>query len=348
MRYVSSFGGIGGFDVGFDRAGMTCVAQIEIDKHCRTILKRHWPDVPLYGDIADVSGTDLPPFDVLVGGFPCQDVAKANVTRKGLAGDRSGLFFQFTRLVDEYARLVDETNPRWIVLENVDGLLTSGRKPKPGIDEPDIANKDHWVPDRGADFETVLRVLADLGYLVGWRVVNTRFVRGTSRSAPAQQRRRVVIVGHRGDHPGARDVLADFGTCGDDAGLDPERRRLEAGRRAPGPRASEDGLELIFRKSRRAQSKIDFSTWVEEDFANTLTGFDAGLGRATQVIVQGDRVRILTHREWERLQGFDDDWTAGVPASARWHMIGNAVSTNMSEWLGRRIMSVPMLAATAT
>lgn len=346
LRCVSTFAGIGGFDVGFERAGMTVTTQVEIDKHARTVLHNHYPTVPLLGDISDVHGTDLGALDVLVGGFPCQDVSKGNTVRKGLDGARSGLFFQFARLVEEYARLVDETNPRWVVLENVPGLLSSGRKPRPGVVDPDVNDKSHWIPDGGADFQAVIGTLADLGYVGAWRVVNTRLVRGAGGTIGLpQERRRVIVVGHRGEHPGARAVLADFAAGTEDARLDHSGQGGNQGRSPAGPRTDGDRVGLIFRKSKRAQSTADYSTWVEDRYGNTLTGFDSGMARATTIVTDGDRARILTPVEWERMQGFPDNWTEGVPITARWHLLGNAISTNVSEWLGHRIASVPLLAA---
>lgn len=326
LRFCSAFAGIGGFDYGFELAGMTCVSQIEVDKHARSVLAHHWPDVPLLGDIRDVSGTDLGDIDVLVGGFPCQDVSIANTVRKGLDGSRSGLYFEFVRLVDEYARLVDALNPRFVVLENVGGLLGS---------------------NRGADMGVVTRTLADLGYVGSWRLVNTLMVDRSYGSVP-QQRERVLVVGHRGEHPGAREVLADAEGGGADPRLDHEGRRDGARRSPSGASASPDGaVRLTFRKSRRPRSVHDYATWVDDGRSNTLNTFDVGITRTTHLVVEGDRARILTPREWERLFGYPDDWTAvdGIPDSARYRMLGNSISTNVTHWLGDRLCSIPLLAA---
>src|SRR4051812_7777648 len=113
------FAGIEGFGLGFDRAGMDCVFQSEINPHRRIVLDHHYPNVPKAGDISDVSGSDLGRPDVLVGGFPCKDLSIGKGHREGLDGARSGLYWEFQRLVDEHLRLVDSTRPRWAVLENV-------------------------------------------------------------------------------------------------------------------------------------------------------------------------------------------------------------------------------------
>jgi DNA (cytosine-5)-methyltransferase 1 len=116
---VSLFAGIGGFDLGFERAGMRCVAQVEIDPFCRCVLAKHWPNVARYGDIRDVGKGrkyQLPSADVICGGFPCQPHSIAG-KRRGAADDRD--------LWTEYRRIVDEYRPTWVIGENVLGIRTT-------------------------------------------------------------------------------------------------------------------------------------------------------------------------------------------------------------------------------
>ena len=175
MRVASFFSGIGGFDLGFERAGMEVVFQSEIKESSRKILKKHWADVKLMGDINKINSTDIPDAELYCGGFPCQDVSLANQgKRKGLKGERSGLFYRF-------AELAGERNPQWIVLENVAGLLNS---------------------NNGKDFGAILTTLDELGYGVSWRVFDAKFF-GTP-----QRRRRVFIVGSLGGLGSSR-VLFD-------------------------------------------------------------------------------------------------------------------------------------------
>src|SRR6476660_8578618 len=115
MTYGSLFSGIGGMDLGLDRAGLTCKWQVEIDPFCRKILAKHWLHVKRYGDIRTVDGRDLEPVDLLAGGFPCQDLSQAG-KRAGIEGTRSGLWFEF-------ARIIGELRPRYVLVENVPGLL---------------------------------------------------------------------------------------------------------------------------------------------------------------------------------------------------------------------------------
>ena len=115
--FGSLFSGIGGFDLGFERAGMECAWQVETDIRARGVLARHWPEVERYEDVRNVGRNDLRAVDVVCGGFPCQDVSIAG-RRAGLAGERSGLWFEFHRVLDEL-------RPRWCIIENVPGLLSS-------------------------------------------------------------------------------------------------------------------------------------------------------------------------------------------------------------------------------
>ena len=111
MQYGSLFSGIGGIDLGFDRAGMECVWQVEIDDYATKVLEKHWPKVHREKDIRDCGKHNLQWVDVIAGGFPCQDISYAG-RGAGLDGERSGLFF-------EAIRVVRELQPRFVVLENV-------------------------------------------------------------------------------------------------------------------------------------------------------------------------------------------------------------------------------------
>ncbi len=315
LRYASAFAGIGGFDLGFDAEGMTCTAQVEINPARRSVLARYWPDVPRGEDIADVHGRDLGRPHVLCGGFPCQDTSVAAPHRAGLAGARSGMFWHFHRVLGELLRLVDETLARWVVIENPTGLLTS---------------------NGGRDMGAVVGGLEELGYGWAYRKVDGRFL------GSAQRRERVLIVGHRGGDPRpAWQVLADHeGSHADPRRADP--RRSTPGRPAlVAIPAGGDDERLIFRQSRRPRSNTDYATWLPATYANTLTGFDAGFtGRQKHIVIQDGRARFLTLTEWERLQGFPDDWTAGLSDSARFAALGDAMCVPMARWLGARLVAV--------
>lgn len=119
MNFLSLFAGIGGIDLGLERAGMRCVGQVEIDPFCRRVLAKHWPDVPRFEDVRTVTASDFhETIDVIAGGFPCQDISNAG-KRVGIDGERSGLW-------SEFFRLICEVRPRFVLVENVAALLCRG------------------------------------------------------------------------------------------------------------------------------------------------------------------------------------------------------------------------------
>jgi len=158
----STFTGIGGADLGFEWAGFDIKWQCEFDSWKQEVLRAHWADVPLYDDITTMN--DAPSVDVMLGGFPCQDLSVAG-KRKGFGGERSVLAFEFLRV----AELVQ---PRWIVLENVPGLLSS---------------------NGGRDFARLVDEVVGCGYGVAWRILDARYF------GVPQRRRRVFIVARRTD-----------------------------------------------------------------------------------------------------------------------------------------------------
>ena len=113
MRYGSLFSGIGGMDLGLDRAGMECAWQVEIDSYCRQVLAKHWPDVPKFEDIRDCGKHNLEEVDVIAGGFPCQPFSTAGDQR----GNKHDSF-----LWPEMCRIISEIRPTWVIGENVAGI----------------------------------------------------------------------------------------------------------------------------------------------------------------------------------------------------------------------------------
>lgn len=118
MKFLSLFSGIGGLDLGLERAGMTCVGQVEINPYCRTVLEKHWPNVPKHDDVRTFAGHEFGDFDFIVGGFPCQDVSNAGL-RAGISAPRSGLY-------GEIVRCLRVVRPLGALLENVAALLGRG------------------------------------------------------------------------------------------------------------------------------------------------------------------------------------------------------------------------------
>lgn len=162
--FGSLFAGAGGFDMGFDAAGFACAWQVEIDGTARDVLARHWPDVPRHPDVRGVGKKTLARVDVVVGGFPCQDVSTAGKRGGFEGGVRSSLWY-------EMLRVIDELRPAYVCWENVPGLLSA---------------------DDGRAFGWVLRGLADLGFDGAWRTCDAQFF------GVPQQRRRVFGVFARG------------------------------------------------------------------------------------------------------------------------------------------------------
>lgn len=119
LTFGSLFAGVGGLDLGLEQAGHRCAWQVEADEYCRSVLSRHWPDVPRFVDVRDVGARNLPLVDMIVGGFPCQDISSAG-RRAGMgAGTRSGLW-------SEFHRIICELRPRFVLVENVEALRHRG------------------------------------------------------------------------------------------------------------------------------------------------------------------------------------------------------------------------------
>ena len=364
MKFGSLFTGVGGFDLGFERAGMKCEWQVEFDKNCQNILRKHWSETELFDDVRTVGKHNLKPVDVICGGFPCQDVSIAG-KRAGLAGERSGLW-------SEFARIIDELEPNWVVIENVPGLLSS---------------------NRGRDFATVIRWLAERGYGVAWRILDSQYF------GVAQRRRRVFIIGSFGNGNASEILFEREGV----------RWNTEKGRKTGEGVASTFTIRTGSDGGGKGYLGLDDGAmtlggqpqWVNQ-VANTLAGgsskchsdITSGQQDANVVVMSSGQanaeilserspsltglheqpivaynidsyssnsmkssnpnsgtqivdtvrtldlnggVRRLTPTECERLQGFPDGWTDGQADSHRYKQMGNAVTVNVAEWIGKRI-----------
>ena len=165
MKYLSLFSGIGGFELGIQNSDveMECIGFSEIDKNAKSIYKRHFPNHRDLGDATKIRPQDLPDFDLLVAGFPCQPFSNAG-TRGGLDDTRGTMFF-------EIARICKEKRPQYLLLENVLGLLSN---------------------DGGRTFQKFIRILTEMGYFLQWEVRNSK-----NYGVP-QNRERVFIKGYLG------------------------------------------------------------------------------------------------------------------------------------------------------
>jgi len=158
----SLFSGIGGVDLAFERAGFQIAFQVENNTFCQRVLAKHWPDVKRFEDVRNVGKHNLPIVDVLVGGFPCQNISNAG-RREGITKDsRSGLWFEF-------ARIIGELRPRYVFLENVAAITSKG----------------------GA---LVIGQLADMGYGAEWAVVSAADV-----GAPHLRKRWFCVANANGE-----------------------------------------------------------------------------------------------------------------------------------------------------
>jgi DNA (cytosine-5)-methyltransferase 1 len=423
----SLFSGIGGFDLGLERAGWQVAWQVELDLFCQRVLARHWPGVARYADVrrfraglvgrADADAASRggePPFpsehiDLLVGGFPCQDLSVAG-KRGGLAGKRSGLFW-------EIVRIAKALKPTWGLFENVPGLLSSAggrdmglvlaglRECWPAVGYRVLDSRYFGVAQRrrrvffvcGPDERRVQEVLfepasggVDLAASgeAGARVARCiasctnaarydgdteNFVVGTIREhvRPGSNTDHAVVVGALGS-----DKAKGGWRCGPDETA--ANQLVTHALSCEGADASEDGtapLVALPFDTTQITSKGNYSQPKPGDLCHPLAegahppaiafawqqGDDSkfnkdGRGRSW-VARAGDytgalsetrhdavahhmAVRRLTPTECERLQGFPDGWTGedGDPDSPRYRALGNAVTVNVIEWLGRRLM----------
>ena len=309
LKVASFFAGIGGFDLGFDRAGLKTIWQCEVDPFCLDILEQHWPKVGRATDIREVDPSEIPEADVWAGGFPCTDVSVARMgsPRRGLKGKNSGLFY-------DYARLVEARRPPVVVIENVPGLLSS---------------------HRGRDFAVVIRTLADLGYGVAWRVVNSRYF------GVPQSRQRVFVVGCHRDPGRAGQIL-----------FEPKRSAGNDPQSGPNGTKPVSPFKSSFGDPRKGPIVQGLAYCLYACSARH-TGTDWS---RTYVSYPDGRVRRLMPVEAERIQGFPEDWTLPTNEiaanwdldkidSKRYYALGNAVTVNVAEWLGRRIAATSASAA---
>ena len=164
-KFISLFAGVGGFDLGMEKAGHECVAQVEWDKNAAGVLKHRWPNVPLFCDVSKVTAEDLPDAEFICYGFPCQDLSIAG-KREGLDGKRSGLFYEATRLIRELR--TRGCGLRFALAENVRGIMSA---------------------DDGLALARCIRELLDCGASeVGFRILDSQYF------GVAQRRKRAFII----------------------------------------------------------------------------------------------------------------------------------------------------------
>jgi len=302
MKFFDLFAGIGGFRVGLEAHGHECIGSCEIDKYARKIYARNFGHEPKYKDVRELDPKDLPEFDILCAGFPCQSFSIVG-NRKGFEDKRGNLFFEITRLAKE-------KRPSILLLENVKGLLSH---------------------EKGKTFRIILQELDGLGYDVEWQLLNSKYF-------VPQSRERIYIIGHlRGS--GSRKILP-LGKVS--KRNDKSRKELYAkdecsstltatywkGYGGGRPMIKEDKkVQMTYRSNTNSNMKERVQdrdeTWTLTSNSNDFT------------ITDDHRVRKLTPIECERLQGFADDWTKGISDTQRYKCLGNAVTTKVVEYIAR-------------
>jgi len=346
MKYFSLFSGIGGFELGIQQAlqnnvclqkgkyqaedsgcktnswvepkqseRLGCIGFSEIDKYATQIYKKHFPTHKEYGDVTNIKWSNVPDFELLCGGFPCQSFSIAG-KRGGFSDTRGTLFF-------EIARATQEKHPRLLLLENVKGLLSH---------------------DKGRTFGTILNTLDELGYDLQWQVLNSK------NFGVPQNRERVFIIGHLRTTPrpqvfplqqtNAIHLKNDDRKIAKCLDSNYHKGWLDHGQRTM--------IALCIRAEHHNTADVHFITDTME-VANAVTP-DAYLasgkrkrvnGKAVLTSMHERRIRRLTPTECERLQGFPDGWTKKgvdmkgncVPISdtQRYKCLGNAVTVNVIE-----------------
>ena len=299
IKYFSMFSGVGGFELGIGERGK-CIGQSEIDKYASELLKQKWPSIKNYGDATKIISEELPDFNLLVGGFPCQAFSIAG-KRRGFEDTRGTLFY-------DIARILKVKRPEYILLENVKGLLSH---------------------DQGRTFGTIIATLSELGYVIQWMVLNSKFF------GVPQNRERVFIIGSLRGKP-----IPEILPLGESNQINIRKpktsvaRTLSAGyykqgqweqyikinsatKKGYSEAEVGDGIRLEYPESKTARGRVIKGN------ANTLKS-------GTEGVVDKDmKIRRLTPTECERLQGFPDGWTEGFSDTQRYKMMGNAVTVNV-------------------
>ena len=340
MKVLSLFSGIGGFDLAFRNLGHEIIGACEIDEYARRVYGKHFPGVTIHNDASTLSPDSLPQFDVLCAGFPCQAFSIAG-KRRGFKDTRGSLFF-------EIARIAKEKRPRYLLLENVKGLLSH---------------------DKGETFRTIIRTLDEVGYDAEWQLLNSKYF-------VPQNRERIFIIGHlRGERTRQVFPLGQLleqvttkkkkgqertsVSCIDSnyyKGIDNHGSRTMVQVGSVGDSQAQrvydsDGISCTLKAEGGGQGAKTglYAVSIENTGANGRRIKDEGdpqftLSQACGVgVLNNSRLRKLTPIECERLQGFPDNWTKyGVDGkeisdTQRYKMCGNAVTVDVIEYIAKNL-----------
>ena len=325
----------------------------EIDKYAIQVYERNYPNVKNYGDAKQIKPEELPDFDCLVGGFPCQAFSIAG-RRRGFEDTRGTLFF-------EIARIAAHKKPKYLVLENVKGLLSH---------------------DGGRTFQTILKVLADTGYDVSWSIHNSKnygvpqnreriyiigSLRGTSRpevlplGEGTKQTLKQIIGGSQGNHVYdtsglATTIASQAGGLGAKTGLYVSRisrkddiynlretdtsgaltatmhKGIDASGRT-GVIESKTLVQAVLTPDRLEKRQNGRRMKEDGEPSFTLNTQDR------HGIYDGVKIRRLTPTECLRLQGFPDNWCEGMSDTQTYRQAGNAMTTNVVQHVFEEIFN---------
>jgi DNA (cytosine-5)-methyltransferase 1 len=317
MRYLSVCSGIEAATVAWHHLGWQPVAFSEIEPFPCSVLAHHYPQTPNWGDMTKWKEWPDAAIDLLAGGTPCQSFSVAGL-RGGLNDPRGGLMLQFLGIANRY-------RPRWIVWENVPGVLSS---------------------NGGRDFGTFRGALGELGYGWAYRVLDAQWF------GVAQRRRRVFVIGCFGDQRSAAQVLFERESVRRDTA--PSRKAGEriAGNVVPSIAGSLD--------TQCGGGKLTHQSAANGHLIGAITArmFNALDSRAVEagclVPSSNMRVRKLMPAECEKLMGFPPGYTQvpyrGKPAAdgPRYKALGNSMAVPCMAWIGRRIDVVSKLEGACT
>ncbi|MEM3860752.1 MAG: DNA (cytosine-5-)-methyltransferase [Candidatus Micrarchaeaceae archaeon] len=325
MRYFSAFAGVGGFEQGLP-ADWICVGQSEIDKYANMVLRYRFPNIKNYGDIREINWAEVPDFDVLFGGTPCQDLSVAG-KRKGLAGERSRLFF-------EYIRALKAKKPKYFIWENVKGALSS---------------------NEGWDYLEVQNQFSEAGYSFQWQVLNAKYF------GVPQNRERIFVVGHFGSEC-ARKVFYQQENSGEASKLQSKPIQLNKNQSRAYRIYSPDGIAV---NQASQAGGVGAKTGLYE--VKSMHLLNLGMNGRRQKengepsfalntlgeigVSVNKQIRRLTPIECERLMGWADDWTrwgidekgnkVEISDAQRYRLIGNGVVSSIVKRLINDIMAKP-------
>jgi len=342
MNVLSLFDGISCARVALDRAGIEVNAYMasEIDKNAIKVSEKNYPDIIRVGSVVDLEVEGQ--VDLLIGGSPCQDLSIAKKDRKGLEGDRSGLFW-------EYVRIKKECNPQWFILENVASMPKADRDiitKEMGV-EPVMFNASlvsaqcrkrlFWtnIPfdlpeDRGILLKDILQpdgevdermVVKGKAYCLTASYSHQTPTENGIKNSVERKHRTMVKVGHIGNSDAQANRVYD---------TDGKSCTLSA---LGGGLGAKTGLYKVGYVEPNVQGNRIYST---EGKSTSLSADGGGLAGGTTLVKQEERIRKLTPIECERLQGLPDNYTEGVATTNRYKCLGNAFNVDViAHILGR-------------